>query len=104
MERDLEWDAMVTAAERLNHKAQSDERPEPRERLQVTARRKRSLVQFTVTEGFDFGNLWTVGFEPVRYRRLFTRNWREEQPMADAARKVSEFVSQRPDSGFNAGA
>jgi hypothetical protein len=99
MERDLDWAAIVDVAERLNTRAQSDERPPPKERLLVTAGRKRSLATFTVTEGIDFSNLWTDGFEPVRRRRFFARRWTEIQSVAHAASNVGKFITQRPDLG-----
>jgi len=85
--RDLTWDAMVTAAERLSRLSEDT--------VNVSAYRR---GVFRVTEGLAAGDLWTyVPDEPVRWRWRISNHWHEVQPVGDAASKVGAFMRSRPD-------
>lgn len=81
MTRDLTWDAIVTVAADLNDRYQDAD-------ATVQGRRRRSLLRWRVTEGLWSGNDQGGAFEPVRSRRLFSREWGDEQPVQAAASKI----------------
>lgn len=74
--RDLEWDALVTASERMSRKYGAP----------VRAREHPSLA--TVTRGFEACGRYF----PVYERSLFSRSWRAVRPIGDAASEVGEML------------
>lgn len=90
MTRDLTWDAIATACERMKDRADQED-------LTVRPSTHRSWLRWEAVEGFEVINNWTEVFEPVRKRRLFAAGWTEIQPVQDAAANVARFLSERPD-------
>jgi hypothetical protein len=90
MARDLAWAAIYEVADRLN-RGVSDST------LEVRAARRRSLLQWRVTEGIEVTDKWTDVFEPVRRRRLVSSKWQAIQPVQQAASNVGSFLRDRPD-------
>ena len=88
--RDLMWNAIYTAAERLGERS-------PHGTLRIRARRRWSLLQWSVLEGLATQDSWTDIFEPVRKRALFSATWPEVQPVQEAAAKVGLYMRSRPD-------
>jgi hypothetical protein len=75
-QRDLQWDALYTASERLAAKYGQQVRAKQRHRF------------LTVTGGFE-----TAGrFFPVYERSLFNRRWRELRPIGEVASEVGELL------------
>lgn len=105
-ERDLVWDAIVTASERMAKKYQAEAKAAGIEfrlnaRSRLLWRRRRVVDGFElrgyskgkpVTEHLVFGGLRVV-FEPVRERRLFRKEWAEVQPVQDAAAAVGKELA-----------
>jgi hypothetical protein len=89
-ERDLTWDNMVRVADRMTRRYADSG-------LVTRARRQRSIVSWTTTDGLQTVDNWTNVFEPVRRRRFFGRVWSEVQPLQEAASKVGTFLRERPD-------
>jgi hypothetical protein len=87
--RDLIWDAIYTAAERLAARY-------PHDTLQIRATRRRSVLRWTVAEGLSVEDDCTDVFEPVRQRRLFGNAWTEVQSVQDAASHVGSFMREHP--------
>jgi hypothetical protein len=51
-----------------------------------------------VVEGLEASNNWVHGvFEPVRRRRWLGSQWRDLQPVTEAAAKIGAFIRHRPD-------
>lgn len=90
MARDLVWAAIYEVADRLNRRVGDST-------LEVRATRRRSLLQWTVTEGIEVTDYWTDVFEPVRRRRLVSSKWQDMQPVQQAASNVGSFLRERPD-------
>lgn len=88
--RDLDADAMVTVAERMN-----DRYPDPT--LIIRASRRRSLLRWSVVEGLEVADKWTDVYEPVRKRRMLVGPWEQVQPVQQAASKIGGFMRERPD-------
>jgi hypothetical protein len=88
--RDLAWAAICEVADRLNRRVSDST-------LEVRAVRRRSSLQWTVTEGIEVVDNWTELFEPVRRRRLMPSTWEEIQPVQQAASNVGSFLRDRPD-------
>lgn len=98
--RDLTWGAIVTTAERMSDEhgpAIFDSGGE----FDLSAHRRRSFRNWTVTEGFLLVGYAVGGevgrepaypevFEPVRARPMLARNWREVRAVEDAAAAVGE--------------
>lgn len=86
----MAWAAIYEVADRLNRRASDST-------LIVQAARRRSFLQWTVTEGIEVVDNWTDVFEPVRRRRLMSSKWQEIQPVQQAASNVGSFLRDRPD-------
>lgn len=97
-ERDLVWDAIVTACERMTEKYHAGAKAAGVEfRLQARSRllwRRRRVVDGFELRGYSQGKPVSaelvpgglrVEFEPIRERRLFSKDWTEVQPVQDAA-------------------
>ena len=65
--------------------------------LVAKAKRRRSVLSWTRTDGLQSLDNWTDVFEPVRQRRLFGRRWAEIQSAQEAASKIGTFMRERPD-------
>ena len=79
-ERDQEWAAMYTVAERMTAKYE-------RQVKAVTRRRG-----FRVTQGLALKG--AVEFEPVRQRRMLSRRWHGVQPVGDAASRLGAILRE----------
>jgi hypothetical protein len=77
----------MTTAERMRDRAEG-------QRLELKARRRRSLIHWSASEGFELTNRWTDVFEPVRSRHLIGGRWREVQPIQEAASKIGRFLRE----------
>ncbi|MDH3294263.1 MAG: hypothetical protein OER95_08065 [Acidimicrobiia bacterium] len=88
--RYLVWDAMCEFATRIQERAKQAD-------LTVEADRRRRLGAWRVEEGLWIGNLSTDVFEPVRWRRFFSKEWIEIQSVPSAAAAIGEFLRERPD-------
>jgi hypothetical protein len=111
-ERDLVWDAIVTASDRMAKKYRAETKAAGVEfRLDARSRvlwRRRRVVDGFELRGYSKGkpvssNLVPGGlrvvFQPVRERRLFRKEWTEVQPVQDAAaaigKQLAAWSSQR---------
>jgi hypothetical protein len=105
-ERDLVWDALVTASERMTKKYRA-EAGEAGIQFRLRARSRLIFGRRRVVDGFELrgyarskpltdrlvpGGLRVV-FEPVRERRLFRSEWHEVQPVQDAAAAIGKELS-----------
>lgn len=75
--------------------ATSSSLTDPKETLTVDAERR--LQGLYVVEMLTATNDWTDFFEPVRRRWLWSRRWRQLQPVDEAAANVEWFLKRRPD-------
>jgi hypothetical protein len=111
-ERDLLWDAIVTASDRLTKKYRAEAKVAGVE-FRLNARNRLLWRRRRVVDGFELrgyskgkpvsdhlipGGLRVV-FQPVRERRLFRKEWAEVQPVQDAAaaigKELAAWSSQR---------
>lgn len=105
-ERDLVWDAIVTASERMTKKYRAEAKAAGVEfRLQARSRlfwRRRRVIDGFELRGHSQGKPVTndlvpgglrVVFQPVRERRLFRKDWAELQPVQDAAAAVGKELA-----------
>jgi hypothetical protein len=87
-EEDMEMRLLRGAADRLRAEKAEDG-------LAVdVARRWRSLF---FVDGLSVTDAWTDVFEPVRRRPLWSRRWRQVQPLEQAEEAVRWFLVHRPD-------
>lgn len=105
-ERDLVWDAIVTAAERMAKKYAAEAKAAGVE-FRLNARSRLLWRRRRVVDGFELrgyakekpvtdhlvpGGLRVV-FQPVRERRLFRKEWAEVQPVQDAAAVIGKELA-----------
>jgi hypothetical protein len=105
-ERDLVWDALVTASERMTRKYGVDAKATGIE-FRLRARSRLIFRRRRVVDGFELrgyarskprtdhlvpGGLRVV-FQPVRERRLLRREWHEVQPVQEAAAAIGKELS-----------
>lgn len=86
-ENERGWQGLEAEAERLTALA-TDE-------LVVSAYRRRGVVR--ITEGLSVGDRWVDVEEPVRWRRPCSATWHETQSVESAARRLQDFLRDRPD-------
>ncbi len=67
--------------------------------FEVAARRRRDWRRWLVTDGFyligySVGTPVAARFEPVRERRMFSKQWREVQAVTTAAGRVGDQIRE----------
>jgi hypothetical protein len=91
--RDETWNAIASAAERINENYFDAIFGRGGE-FELHAHRRRSFRQWEVVDGFILvglgvgpgGREYPVVFEPVRARSMLSSSWREVQPLSEADR------------------